>query len=201
MIRRPPRSTRPPSSAASDVYKRQLLYWTTLLCHENDKLGLVVGLRLIALKGHSLWRWSDGRRFERCLMMMGVWLHTHLLELEFSPPTNVGIGVEGRDDATSNGVRIHLEMTSLTVKFWRTLASTRTHLSGEGKCVDGGVVVVAGNKIPKQKAGDGVEVVAVEGRAQSCQTSVKKIWATSWSLVVSLLLETLCTCYYLFWLV
>lgn len=157
----------------------------------NNNLGLVVGLGLFALKGRSLGRGGgrtavdddeddDGR------------LHTHLLELEFSPPTNVGIGVEGRDDATSNGVRIHLEVTSLTVKFWRTLASTRTHLSGEGECVDGGVLV-AGNKFPKQKAGDGVEVVAVEGRAQSCQpASVKKnIWATSWSLVASLLLETL----------
>jgi hypothetical protein len=32
---------------------------------------------------------------------------TYLLELELSPPTNVGIGIEGRDDATLNGGGIH----------------------------------------------------------------------------------------------
>ena len=32
MIRRPPRSTRPFSSAASDVYKRQREYWMSLCC-------------------------------------------------------------------------------------------------------------------------------------------------------------------------
>ncbi|WP_460366181.1 hypothetical protein [Staphylococcus aureus] len=32
MIRRPPRSTRKESSAASDVYKRQLLAWMKLAC-------------------------------------------------------------------------------------------------------------------------------------------------------------------------
>ena len=116
-----------------------LLCWTALLCHGNDKLGLVAGLDLIALTGRDLSRWSDGDLRRGLMVMMEFgYTGTHLLELEFSPPTNVGIGVEGRDDATSNGVRIHLEVTSLTVKFWRTLASTRTHLSGEGECVDGG---------------------------------------------------------------
>lgn len=127
----------------------------------NDKLGLIVGLGADYTEGPESFRggrtatWTgfddDGGR-----------LHTHLLKLEFSPPTNVGIGVEGRDDATSNGVRIHLEVTSLTVKFWRTLASTRTHLSGEGECVDGGVWWQA-TKSQNKKPETGLKLLRLRG--------------------------------------
>ena len=37
MIRRPPRSTLSSSSAASDVYKRQLRYWVSLFSRLNDR--------------------------------------------------------------------------------------------------------------------------------------------------------------------
>ena len=39
MIRRPPRSTRKESSAASDVYKRQLLAFVSALMKTNGKMG------------------------------------------------------------------------------------------------------------------------------------------------------------------
>nr|CUV43086.1 protein of unknown function [Ralstonia solanacearum] len=51
MIRRPPRSTPKPSSAASDVYKRQVL--TT----GRPLLGLTIGLELI--NGDVVWVYEN----------------------------------------------------------------------------------------------------------------------------------------------
>ena len=58
MIRRPPRSTPKPSSAASDVYKRQVAYpplpSDDSSRHRNVLIGLVVGLLVLIVLGAVL---------------------------------------------------------------------------------------------------------------------------------------------------
>lgn len=135
-----------------------LLSWTALLCARHAAME-----RQTRARGRTGADCAEvgGRRRGTGFDDDGR-LHTHLLELEFSPPTKVGVGVEGRDDATSNGVRIHLEVTSLTVKFWRTLASTRTHLIRGGRVRRWGVWWQA-TKSQNKKPETGLKLLRLRG--------------------------------------
>ena len=75
MIRRPPRSTRKESSAASDVYKRQSWYTPKIVRTKNRQQNVCIRFHVPAVRRPTLYIGETGRK-------LGVRLQEHRSEVE-----------------------------------------------------------------------------------------------------------------------